>query len=366
MFKKMVIAVIVVGSLVVGYTGFRDSPAQASHNCSSDSTVLAANPELAAACRYHNAISGSDSAVPGAIEAGLARPSDLTRSTSLVANPELLKAQRPIMAAGVSESTVLADNPELMLARRNNPAENEVDPDRDVGLLEFFTGPLAIQGNADEDIGLLDFSRPPAVEEVSASDQLSALLALNPELSVIYRYADLLKARNDAAFLAANPEIIAVRHYGDAIEHRSGPPVTYDVETLRDFFAHEWTTEADTIDPGPLMLPADKGSALPQSDFLAANPELSIVRRYTSMIENNGGSRAVTFDVEALRAFFAHEWTAEADTIDPSPLRYSGIEMTAISNEATVSMFQAANPALSIAQCSAILAEWNRRHHPGR
>ena len=43
--------------------------------------------------------------------------------------------------------------------------------------------------------------------------------------------------------------------------------------------------EADTIDPSPVMQPADNGIALPQSDFSAANPELSIVRRYADAIE---------------------------------------------------------------------------------
>ena len=71
MYKKMVIALMVVGLLVVGRPGFSGSLAQASHNCSSDSTVLAANPELVVACHYHDAVVGSGSAASGAIEASV-------------------------------------------------------------------------------------------------------------------------------------------------------------------------------------------------------------------------------------------------------------------------------------------------------
>jgi hypothetical protein len=45
MLKKVVIALVVIGSFVMGYTGFIVSPAQASNNCVSNNT-LAANPEL--------------------------------------------------------------------------------------------------------------------------------------------------------------------------------------------------------------------------------------------------------------------------------------------------------------------------------
>ena len=123
----------------------------------------------------------------------------------------------------------------------------------------------------------------------------------------------------DSSYLASNPELNAVRGYTGAIENEGSQPVTFDLEALREFFAHEWTIEADTIDPSPLMQPVSNGIEMTEADFLAANPELKIVRRYTGAIENKG-SQPVTFDLEALREFYSQEWTVEADTIDPSPL----------------------------------------------
>jgi len=72
MYRKIAIALIVVGSLVIGYTSFIGSTAQASHNCSSDSTVLAANPELNVACQ-NDVIAGNESAALRAVEASAAR-----------------------------------------------------------------------------------------------------------------------------------------------------------------------------------------------------------------------------------------------------------------------------------------------------
>ena len=72
MVRKIVVAIIVVGSLVVGYTSFIGSTARASHNCSSDSTVLAANPELSVACQ-NDVIAGNESAALRAVEASAAR-----------------------------------------------------------------------------------------------------------------------------------------------------------------------------------------------------------------------------------------------------------------------------------------------------
>ncbi len=91
---------------------------------------------------------------------------DTTSPAFLSINPELLKVQSAVVVVRIPESTLLAHNPELLLARRNMLPENEVDLDRDIGLLEFFTRPnetggqRAIQRNTDEDIGLLEFFGP--------------------------------------------------------------------------------------------------------------------------------------------------------------------------------------------------------------
>ncbi len=79
MYRKIVIALIVVGSLVIGYTSFIGSTAQASHNCSSDSTVLAANPELNVACQ-NDVIAGNESAALRAVEASAARYSAMAEN----------------------------------------------------------------------------------------------------------------------------------------------------------------------------------------------------------------------------------------------------------------------------------------------
>jgi hypothetical protein len=79
MYRKIAIALIVVGSLVIGYTSFIGSTAQASHNCSSDSTVLAANPELNVACQ-NDVIAGNESAALRAVEASAARYSAMAEN----------------------------------------------------------------------------------------------------------------------------------------------------------------------------------------------------------------------------------------------------------------------------------------------
>ena len=100
MYRKIAIALIVVGSLVIGYTSFIGSTAQASHSCGFDSTGSAANPELAVACRD---VIGNETEVPRAIEADAARYSGLaayyannqtTNSTFLATNPELMAYNR--------------------------------------------------------------------------------------------------------------------------------------------------------------------------------------------------------------------------------------------------------------------------------
>ncbi len=119
MFKKVVIAWVVVGALVIGYPGFSGSAAQASHNCGSDSTVLAANPELAVACRYHGSVTGNETETPRVIEASAVRSIGLPSSTFFAANPELMVVSRyrALMEAR-ADSTYLAANPELMVVRR--------------------------------------------------------------------------------------------------------------------------------------------------------------------------------------------------------------------------------------------------------
>ena len=89
MYKKLIIALIVVSTFVIGSTSFRGLPAQASHNCYSNSVVLAANPELAVACRYHDTVTVTGMAVLGANEASGTQDTDLTSSTFLATNPEL-------------------------------------------------------------------------------------------------------------------------------------------------------------------------------------------------------------------------------------------------------------------------------------
>jgi hypothetical protein len=120
MYRKIVIALIVVGSLVIGYTSFIGSTAQASHNCSSDSTVLAANPELNVACQ-NDVIVGNETEVLRAIEASAARYSGLaayyannqtTNSTFLATNPELMAHNRYALEAQPTQSSLYAANPE--------------------------------------------------------------------------------------------------------------------------------------------------------------------------------------------------------------------------------------------------------------
>ena len=126
MYQKMLIAVIIVSMLVIGYASFGGAPVQASHNCGTDSTVLAANPELSEACRYYDAAAVTETALPRAIEASAARYSGM--------------AEYYAAAKETTNSTYLATNPELMITHQFIPSQNKVDPDSDIGLLEFYTG----------------------------------------------------------------------------------------------------------------------------------------------------------------------------------------------------------------------------------
>ena len=71
-----------------------------------------------------------------------------------------------VRSIGLPGSTFIVANPELLMVRRDAVVKGEVDPDEDVGLLEFFVvsdetnGDQASQRKADEDIGLLEFFRP--------------------------------------------------------------------------------------------------------------------------------------------------------------------------------------------------------------
>jgi hypothetical protein len=104
----------------------------------------------------------------------------------LADNPELMVARRSMV---VSNAARLAANPELMVAGRYIPPggwtrrspryiplHNTVDPNRDIGLLEFFR-PQAKEASTadllhnkvdpDRDIGLLEFFKPQTVQAVA-------------------------------------------------------------------------------------------------------------------------------------------------------------------------------------------------------
>lgn len=101
MYRKIAIALIVIGSLTIGYIVFTISTAQASHDCIYDSTILGANPELTVACG--DGI-GYETGVPRAIvEASPARYAGLVEYYA---------------AASATGSTYFASNPELMAYNR--------------------------------------------------------------------------------------------------------------------------------------------------------------------------------------------------------------------------------------------------------
>jgi hypothetical protein len=168
------------------------------------STLLAANPELSTVCRFDRTLN-VNRALPAATHCAAIE----VNSTLLATNPELSTVCRFDQTGLEKEATVdnsfpnmaevdavgnPADNPELGVARRYIPVEKEINPDSDIGLLEFFTVPnetseqRASERKADEDIGLLEFFGSPTIKDVNASDQLSTFLAANPELSIARRY----------------------------------------------------------------------------------------------------------------------------------------------------------------------------------
>ncbi len=122
MYRKVVIALIVVGSLIIGYS----SLAQASHNCNSASAVSAANPELNVACK-NDIIAGNESAVLRAVEANAARYSAMAEYYAANSATSAIEAgavqYTGLVGYDVADeetagSTFLAANPELMAYNR--------------------------------------------------------------------------------------------------------------------------------------------------------------------------------------------------------------------------------------------------------
>ena len=97
MYKKIAIALIVVGVLVAGYGMFTNSTAHASH-CTIDGISPVANPELLK-LNY----CGDATVITAARES----------AAVVAANPELTEKENE-----TTSSTFLAANPELMVASR--------------------------------------------------------------------------------------------------------------------------------------------------------------------------------------------------------------------------------------------------------
>ena len=260
---------------------------------------LAANPELMLAHRY-----------PAAVQAD-------AEAATLSANPELSTARYYAPYTTDDQAALasfLAANPELMAARRyippggwtrrmpqHIPLQNKVDPDGDIGLLEFFKpqtikavstpDPLRNKVDPDSDIGLLEFFKPQTINEVSTPDQLSYSMVLNPELSVARRYAAPLEAMDDPGFLAANPELMLARRYTAAVQAgaqaatlaanpelttaRHYVPYTIDHQVALDSF----------LSANPELMLARRYIAAPMVASVALNPELSTARRYAALLE---------------------------------------------------------------------------------
>jgi hypothetical protein len=100
MYRKITIALIIaVFSLLIAYGGFAGSTAQAAP-CVTDSSTVAANPELSVVCNH-----------AGTLETRV-------DSAFLAANPELMVASRYAATEKRTDATFLAANPELSVARR--------------------------------------------------------------------------------------------------------------------------------------------------------------------------------------------------------------------------------------------------------
>jgi hypothetical protein len=147
--------------------------AELEREITTNSAYFAVNPELMVAQGYPAVIKDEVAASPSLYWTPIQRGSSPTVSPEvrqiaetrlLAANPELMVARRNTVIEEVSqpeaydiemlriqryaevadkraEAAFLAANPELMVARRYAVVESGVDPDRDIGLLEFFTGP---------------------------------------------------------------------------------------------------------------------------------------------------------------------------------------------------------------------------------
>lgn len=194
-------------------------------------------------------------------------------AASLAANPELLKAHPPALVEQAPESTFLASNPELMTARRyTNAITNEVDPDRDRGLLDFFAGPnetnglRAIERDPNEDIGLLEFFKLNNRSPVNF-DKEGLQQTYFQDWTIEANAADAVKAAVEPAAITKQNldfwiEALSRSYNWQARPAHPSPviyqPVTFDRDRLRQTYFQNWEIEADTADPSPLMRPVNQ------------------------------------------------------------------------------------------------------------
>jgi hypothetical protein len=255
-------------------------PYAASSEIAAETSLLAENPELMMSRRY---AASSETAAEAAL---------------LSENPELMMSRRYAASSEIAaEAALLSANPELMVARRYVPPggwtrrmpqhlklQNKVDPDTDIGLLEFFK---------------------PQTKEVSTPDQLSSVLASNPELSVARRYAASGVIAAEAALLSANPELMVSRRYvppgGWTRRMPQYVPLHNKVDPDRDIGLLEFSKlqtikEVSTPDQLSSVLASNpelsvarryaaRGIIAAEAAFLAANPELMVARRYATLPE---------------------------------------------------------------------------------
>lgn len=236
-------------------------------------------------------------------------------STFLAANPELLKANPPTLGEEAPESTFLANNPELMVARRYSSAiENEGSP---------------------PDPYHIETLRAQRYAEAAKKRAESALPATNPELLKAHPptfdkeglrhtyFQDWIIEANaaDAVKPAIKPmHLRRVPGYTIDAVKPAIQPVSFDREDLRQTYFRDWQIEADRPEPSPLGQPVsmvtDQTSADPVAQqrykfqhglgieaalenganpatledldaFLEANPELRFIRNHlaTAIIE---------------------------------------------------------------------------------
>ena len=171
-------------------------------------------------------------AAPALAPEAVAQEEPASDSAYLAANPELLKAHPPAGGQAMTESEFLAANPELKDARRYAGAlENEVDPDRDIGLLDFFT-PNDQRPVTFDKAGLQQSYFQDWAIEANAPDALKPALSLNtPEQTLDFWIKVLSRAYHRQA---QPPRLSPAIH-----------PVTFDSEELRQTYFQDWTIEAD-------------------------------------------------------------------------------------------------------------------------